>query len=65
MHPAKHPQDQFGVLIEGVLGSNSQYPSPYPLRWAEILGEIFHPLTYANKADLLQGDIAPIFHSYR
>ena len=65
MHPAKHPQDQFGVLIEGVLGSNSQYPSPYPLRWAEILGEIFHPLTYANKTDLLQGDIAPIFHSYR
>ncbi len=58
-NPAKHPQDQFGVLFEDNL------PSPYPLRWAQILGEIFHPLTYANKSDLLLADIAPIFHSYR
>ncbi len=59
IHPAKHPQDQYGVLFE------NNVPSPYPLRWAQILGEIFHPLTYANKSDLLLADIAPIFHSYR
>jgi hypothetical protein len=57
-NPAKHPQDQAGVLLNGA-------PSPYPLRWAQILGEIFHPLTYINKHCLIQGDIAPIFHSYR
>jgi hypothetical protein len=57
-HPAKHPQDQYGVILNNM-------PSPYPLRWAQILGEIFHPLTYANKHCLMQGNIAPIFHSYR
>lgn len=58
-HPAKHPQDQFGVLFD------NQYPSPYPLRWAELLGEVFHPLIYAHKGDLMLANIAPIFHSYR
>jgi hypothetical protein len=59
LNPAKHPQDQYGVLFD------NKYPSPYPLRWAELLGEVFHPLIYQYKKELIQADIAPIFHSYR
>ncbi|RKP58455.1 glycosyltransferase [Pararobbsia silviterrae] len=58
-HPACHPLDQTGVLLpDGT-------PSPYPLRWAELLGEIFHPLVYAHRAALLQAPIEPHFGSYR
>jgi len=56
---AKHPQDQFGAVFEdGVI-------SKYPLRWAQILGEIFHPIIYENRSVIIQDNIAPIFHSYR
>lgn len=58
-HPAQHPMDQTGVILP------DGKPSLYPLRWAELLGEIFHPLIYRHRADLLQAPIEPIFGGYR
>lgn len=58
-HPAQHPMDQWGVLLPD--GSVSQYP----LRWTELLGEIFHPLVYANSERFIHAEIAPQFHGYR
>jgi hypothetical protein len=57
--PARHPMDQTGVrLPDGSI-------STYPLRWAELLGEIFHPLIHERRADLLQAPIEPRFTAYR
>lgn len=59
LHPACHPLDRNGITLpDGT-------PSPYPLRWAEILGEVFHPLIYDLRADLLQDAIEPVFANYR
>lgn len=58
-YPAQHPMDQKGVILPD--GQVSQYP----LRWAELLGEIFHPLIYQERDKLLIAPIEPIFHSYR
>lgn len=58
-HPAQHPQDQFGVELP-----NGQF-SRYPFRWAELLGEIFHPLVYEHRDQLLHAAIAPQFFGYR
>jgi hypothetical protein len=58
-HPACHPLDQTDVLLP-----NGQ-PSPYPLRWAELLGEIFHPLIHEYRHTLIQAPIAPVFEGYR
>ena len=58
-HPAQHPQDQCGVQLP-----NGQI-SRYPLRWAELLGEIFHPLIYMHRQGLLHAPIAPQFFGYR
>lgn len=58
-HPAIHPLDQTGVVLP-----NGE-TSPYPLRWAEMLGEIFHPLIYHYRSDLLQESIEPMFGGYR
>jgi hypothetical protein len=58
-HPAQHPMDQTGVrLPDGT-------PSPYPLAWAELLGNIFHTLIHRHRDRLLQDDIAPQFTKYR
>ena len=59
IHPAVHPLDQTGVLLPN--GKTSKYP----LRWAEMLGEIFHPLIYQHRSDLLQARIEPTFGGYR
>lgn len=53
--PAQHPLDQVGVILPD--GSKSSYP----LRWAEMLGEIFHPLIFENKEHLLLAPIEPVF----
>lgn len=45
--PAVHPQEKFGMIINGV-------PSRYPLRWTEILGNIFHPLCLKYSGHLIQ-----------
>ena len=58
-HPAKHPQDQRGLrLVDGSI-------SEYPLRWAEMLGSIFHPLAYEHRDKIIHADIAPSFSDYR
>ena len=58
-HPARHPMDQFGVILPD--GSQSRYP----LGWSEMLGEIFHPLVYEFRDRIVQSDIAPSFQDYR
>ena len=45
--PARHPQDKFGMIIDGK-------PSRYPLRWTEILGNIFHPLCLKYSDRIIQ-----------
>nr|VFJ57707.1 MAG: Capsular polysaccharide synthesis protein [Candidatus Kentron sp. FW] len=52
LHPAKHPQDRYKKKSENKLARTlGLYRSKYPLRWAQILGEISHPLflKYAHK----------------
>jgi hypothetical protein len=59
INPARHPQDQIGVkLFDGSL-------SKYPINWAGILGEIFHPITYVNQSEIIQAVIEPRFYGYR
>ena len=58
-HPARHPMDQTGVqLPDGSV-------SAYPLRWTEMLGDIFHPLVYEFHDTLIQADLMPSFQNYR
>jgi len=38
---------------------------PYPLRWAELLGEIFHPVCYKYKDRILQTVPPLIYTDYR
>jgi hypothetical protein len=59
LHPACHPLDQTDVLLPN--GEKSQYP----LRWAEMLGEIFHPLIYQYRQQLMLAPIEPVFSGYR
>ena len=58
-HPAQHPQDQAGVVLP-----NGE-ASLYPLSWSELLGNIFHPLIYRFRGELLQAPIEPFFGNYR
>ena len=58
-NPASFPQDRTGVNLGG--GN----PSKYPLRWSELLGEIFHPLVFEFKDKVLHYQIEPIFENYR
>lgn len=58
-HPAQHPADRLGITLPD--GSTSQYP----LRWAEVLGEIFHPLVHRDRDRFVHAEIAPQFHGYR
>ncbi len=58
-HPAKHPQDQKNLLLPD--GSRSRYP----LEWATILGEIFHPIVYRSRERILQSKIMPALFGYR
>jgi hypothetical protein len=58
-HPARHPQDHFGVSYEG--GGISKYPLP----WTGIGGDLFHPLAYRFSDHLLHLDMAPSFENYR
>jgi FkbM family methyltransferase len=59
-HPATHPMDQSGVILP------DGQKSPYPLRWAELLGEILHPLLWQFRDKLLHAPIEPLFgYPYR
>lgn len=57
--PASHPQDQTGLQLTNSSVSN------YPLRWAELLGEIFHPLIFSFRQNLILDSINPLFFNYR
>jgi hypothetical protein len=56
---ATHPQDQTGLRLPD--GTESQYP----VKWAELLGNIFHPTIYKHRSRVLQAPIAPRFYGYR
>ena len=58
-NPGRHHLERQGILMPDGTVSN------YPLRWAELLGEIFHPLIYSHKSRVLKVDIAPKFQNYR
>ena len=58
-HPGRFPLDQTAMQLPD--GSTSEYP----LRWAEILGEILHPLFYMHRKSLIKSSISPKFHGYR
>lgn len=53
--PAIHPLDRHDIILPD--GSKS----PYPLRWAELLGDILHPLLWEFRAELLHAPIEPLF----
>ncbi len=58
-NPATTPQDQLGMK------KPDNTVSAYPIEWAGILGEIFHPITYEHKDQIIQSNLAPLFHGYR
>ncbi len=58
-NPARHPQDRLGAVFED--GTVSRYP----IRWTELLGNIFHPAIYRFHDQVMHEAIEPIFHSYR
>ena len=59
LNPAQHPMDQTGIMLP-----NGEVSS-YPLRWAELLGEIFHPLIYRYRNEIQKEPIEPAFSEYR
>lgn len=58
-NPGKFAQDQQGLIL-----ANGK-SSTYPLRWAEILGEILHPLFFEHRDLLIKAAIEPRFTDYR
>lgn len=58
-NPSSHAQDMFGAQLPN--GNISKYP----LKWTELLGDIFHPLVFNRRHDVLHLDVAPSFSSYR
>jgi FkbM family methyltransferase len=53
-NPARHPRD----CIEH-FGWTS-----YPIKWAQILGDVFHPICYEYKDNLIHGLPIPLFYDY-
>ena len=53
-NPARHPRD----CIEH-FGWTS-----YPIKWSQILGDVFHPICYEYKDKLLHGLPMPLFYDY-
>lgn len=51
IHPAAVPEDHYNKLIQSKR-------SMYPLRWTEMLGDIFHPLCYKYK-NYIRHDLPP------
>ena len=54
LNPANVPEDHFNKLINGKR-------SNYPLRWTEMLGNIFHPLCYKYRNIILHELPTPDF----
>jgi hypothetical protein len=58
-NPGKHALDQLGILLpDGEI-------SRYPLKWAELLGEILHPLLFKYRHSIMKESINPKFSGYR
>jgi hypothetical protein len=57
-YPAKFPQDAYGACF-------NRRVSQYPIRWTEILGDIFHPLCYKYRAHISYNLPPLIFENYR
>jgi hypothetical protein len=55
-NPANHPEDFRGKKIGGV-------ESKYPLHWSQLLGDIFHPLCYKYKDEIIRTLPTPDFLS--
>jgi len=53
-NPSRHPRD----CIE-----HFEWTS-YPLKWSQILGDVFHPICYEYKDKLLHGLPIPLFYNY-
>ena len=53
-NPGRHPRD----CIE-----HFEWTS-YPIKWAQILGDVFHPICYEYKDKLLHGLPIPLFYDY-
>ena len=56
-YPAKFPQDAYGAYFDEAV-------SQYPVRWTEILGDVFHPLCYKYSENISHRLPPLIFHSY-
>jgi hypothetical protein len=54
-YPGRHPMEGYGVVAP-----NSPTGYLYPFRWAEILGEIFHPICYKYNSHVQRGIPSPI-----
>lgn len=57
-HPAAHPRDHLGFLVEG-------RKSGYPIPWSAILGDILHPLSLKYRRRILRTLTPPRFTDYR
>ena len=58
-NPAQSPRDRPGVrYATGEL-------SRYPIRWTELMGNIFHPLIHIYQHRILHLDMAPSFENYK
>ncbi|NEI02411.1 hypothetical protein [Rhizobium leguminosarum] len=58
IHTARHPRDFQGAELSP--GCFSQYP----LKWTEMLGNIFHPIAYEFRRHVAFCDIEPSFRDY-
>ena len=58
-NPASFPQDHNMAILPNGNKSN------YPLRWAEICGEVFHRLSWENIPFIMSGLPRPIMYQYR
>lgn len=55
-NPASHPEDFYGRKVDGK-------KSKYPLRWSQLLGDIFHPLCYKYRNEIIRTLPTPDFLS--
>ena len=53
-HPARSPRD-----------ANGYHNSKYPIKWTELLGDIFHPVCYKYSDKILQSVPIPNFEKYK
>jgi len=59
-NPANHPR----TIRGGIQGSRSFYTG-YPLGWVELLGDIYHPIVYTHRNQILKNLPKPLMTDYR